>query len=73
MFPGLQRSVQKNQFTEKELSWFQGDKQESSKPTDCVCTGCEAVVEKTEIDEVIVCVKCGEVVERSLERRTALQ
>ena len=49
LFPGIRRSPTiQNQFTEKELSWFQEDKQESSKPTDkmeCICTGCNATVE----------------------------
>ena len=71
LFPGIRRSPTiQNQFTEKELSWFQEDKQESSKPTDkmeCICTGCNATVEKTDIDEIIVCTSCGEVVERILD------
>jgi transcription initiation factor TFIIB len=69
IFPGVRRSPS-NQFTEKELSWFQQDKQESSKQTEkteCMCTGCGAMVEKTDIDEVIVCSSCGEVVERILD------
>ena len=57
IFPGLRRSPSTNQFTETELSWFQEEKQESSKPTEhpveCVCTGCGAVVEKNDIDEII--------------------
>lgn len=72
IFPGLRRkTASASQFTEKELSWFQDDTQESSKLTgslrECICTGCGSLVEKTDIDEVIVCVKCGEVVERILD------
>lgn len=71
IFPGLRRDTPStNQFTETELSWFQEETQENSKPTEkteCVCTGCGEVVEKTDIDEVIVCVGCGEVVERILD------
>lgn len=69
IFPGLRRSPT-NQFSEKELSWFQENKQESSKQTEkteCICTGCNTIVEKTDIDEVIVCSTCGEVVERILD------
>jgi transcription initiation factor TFIIB len=69
IFPGVRRSPS-NQFTEKELSWFQEDTQESSKQTEkteCMCTGCGETVEKTDIDEVIVCSSCGEVVERILD------
>ena len=69
IFPGIRRSPT-NQFSEKELSWFQEDKQESSKQTEkteCICTGCNTIVEKTDIDEVIVCSSCGEVVERILD------
>lgn len=72
IFPGIRRQTNTNQFTEKELSWFQEDKQESSKPTDCgvyglQCPGCKTMVEKTEDDEIIVCRACGEVVERILD------
>jgi transcription initiation factor TFIIB len=69
MFPGLRRST-KTQFTEKELSWFRMDTQESSKQTDpkeLLCTGCGKTVEKTDIDEIIVCNTCGEVLERILD------
>jgi transcription initiation factor TFIIB len=69
IFPGIHRTPT-NQFSEKELSWFQEDKQESSKQTEkteCICTGCNTIVEKTDIDEVIVCSTCGEVVERILD------
>jgi len=69
IFPGLSRKSTP-QFTETELSWFDLEKQESSKCTDkteCICTGCGEIVEKTDIDEVIVCVACGEVIERILD------
>jgi transcription initiation factor TFIIB len=70
IFPGLRRgAASTNQFTEKELSWFQLESQDSSKQTggDCACPGCGCVVEKTDIDEIIVCNGCGEVVERILD------
>jgi len=70
IFPGLRRSPT-NQFTEKELSWFQEETQENSKRTDvlteCICPGCGETVEKTDIDECIICVQCGEVVERIID------
>lgn len=65
LFPGINRQPT-NQFTEKELSWFQ-ETQESSNQTECKCPGCGSIVEKTDIDECIVCVSCGEVVERILD------
>lgn len=71
IFPGIRRkTASTNQFTETELSWFTETKQESSKQTEkteCICTGCGSLVEKTDIDEVIECVNCGEVVERILD------
>lgn len=67
-FPGLQRE-HTPQFTEKELSWFQSDTQDSSNKPDgvCACAGCGSEVEKTDADEIIVCKGCGEVVERTLD------
>ena len=69
LFPGLRRSPT-NQFTEKELSWFQQDAQESSKQTDpkeIFCEGCGELTEKNDVDEIIVCTHCGDVVERILD------
>ena len=70
IFPGLRRDNQSiNQFTEKELSWFQLGPQENSKQTeeDGTCPGCGTCVEKTDIDEVVCCRTCGEVIERTLD------
>ena len=69
LFPGVRRSPS-NQFSEKELSWFQLDTQDSSNQTEkkeCFCTACGSLVEKTDIDDIIVCVSCGEVLERILD------
>lgn len=69
LFPGLRRSP-KHQFTEKELSWFLQDAQESSKQTDpkeTLCESCGEMVEKNAADEIIVCKGCGDVVERIID------
>ena len=69
LFPGLRRSP-KTQFTEKELSWFEMEKQESSKQTDpkeLQCEACGAITEKSDLDEIIVCSSCGDVLERILD------
>jgi transcription initiation factor TFIIIB Brf1 subunit/transcription initiation factor TFIIB len=67
-FPGLQRE-HTPQFSEKELSWFQSDTQDSSNKPEglCACAGCGEEVEKTDADEIVVCRNCGEVVERTLD------
>ena len=69
LFPGLRRSPT-NQFTEKELSWFELEKQESSKQTDpkeLHCDACGGITEKSDLDEIIVCSSCGDVLERILD------
>lgn len=67
LFPGLKRQPT-NQFSEEELSWFKDKTQDScEESSENICPDCKVVVEKNDDDDIIVCTKCGYVLERVLD------
>lgn len=62
-FPGLERK--QITFTEKEKTWFDDDKKEIKSVTNC--SSCGQSTDACEQEDLTVCVKCGEVIERIID------
>lgn len=65
LFPGLQRSVVKDSLTEKELAYFRDETNEQKEKR--VCPHCEHTMEDCEDEDILVCSKCGDCLERLID------
>lgn len=65
LFPGIQRKLSEAVLTDKEISWFQSDNACVSEKVKCDRCGC--LFDECDDEDILVCSKCGDVLERVLD------